>query len=206
MRSLPAAPRVDGHEEVYLKGMAWSDYTAWSTLRAQSQDFLQPFEPVWEEDHLTKHAFRNRLQWYATEMKLGTLFSFGIFRYDDDALLGGCTLSDIKRGCAQSGTLGYWMGQCHAGHGYMKQAVCTVLPFVFTTLGLHRLEASCVPTNEASKTVLTSNGFQEEGYAKAYLKINGLWRDHILFALLQKHYEEKIKPRQPASYLQARSL
>ena len=59
-----------------------------------------------------------------------------------------------------------------------------MLPFAFGTLGLHRLEAACLPHNDASARVLEKAGFKREGMARRYLKINGLWQDHDLFALL----------------------
>ena len=67
----------------------------------------------------------------------------------------------------------------------MTAAVRTLIPYVFNTLDLHRLEAVCLPNNEASKQLLKGVGFVEEGYARRYLKINGTWRDHLLFAIVK---------------------
>jgi len=100
-------------------------------------------------------------------------------------LLGGLTLTNIRRGVAQAGSLGYWIGQPHARRGLMTAAVNALIPFVFCTLRLHRLEAACIPSNIASVRLLEKTGFTREGFAREYLCINGLWQDHLLYALLR---------------------
>jgi ribosomal-protein-alanine N-acetyltransferase len=112
-------------------------------------------------------------------------YPFLIFREGDDVLVGGLTLGQIKRGVAQSATLGYWMGLPFAGKGLMSRSVRAMTGFAFTSLRLHRIEAACLPHNEASIKLLERNGFKREGLARAYLRINGLWQDHFLYALLE---------------------
>ena len=160
------------------------DWQEWAELRHESRDFLIPWEPVWAPDELTRDAYRRRLRRYARDAREGCGYAYFIFAGEQGGLLGGLTLSRVRRGVTQSCSLGYWMGRRHAGRGHMTEAVRTVLPFVFDDLQLHRLEAACVPTNERSKGVLARVGFREEGYARAYLRINGVWRDHLLFAML----------------------
>ena len=161
-----------------------SDYAQWAAVREESRKFLEPWEPTWSSDALTRAAFRRRLRRYAREVREDSGIAFFVFRKDDDALLGGVTLSHIRRGVTQSCSVGYWMGQRFTRQGYMNDALSTVVRFVFDGLRLHRLEAACVPSNEASKAVLRRCGFFEEGAAREYLCINGVWRDHILFATL----------------------
>ena len=84
----------------------------------------------------------------------------------------------------QSCTLGYWVGAKYAKQGYMTAAVRAVIPFVFDSLELHRLEAACLPSNTASIKLLEKTGFKREGLARRYLRINGVWQDHLLYALL----------------------
>jgi ribosomal-protein-alanine N-acetyltransferase len=103
------------------------------------------------------------------------------------------TLSNIRRRAAQFVNLGYWMGQQYAGRGLMTEAVGTAIPFVFDTLGLHRIHAAFIPDNKASRRVLEKNGFKEEGFAENYLQIDGKWADHVLFGLTREHYESSIK-------------
>lgn len=176
--------RIEGRR-VFLRPPCMGDYDEWAALRENSRTFLTPWEPIWPADDLSRPAFRRRLKRYAQEMREDTGYALFIFRHEDSALIGGLTLSNVRRGVTQSCSLGYWMGQLYAGQGYMREAARCVVPFVFQQLGLHRLEAACVPNNEPSKAVLRHAGFLEEGLARRYLRINGVWQDHLLFALLE---------------------
>jgi len=169
---------------VRLRAPRWRDYAAWSNLRQVSRDFLQPWEPVWPEDDLERAAYRRRLATYSREMDAGSAYPFFIFRTRDDALVGGVTISNIRRGVAQMCTIGYWMGEPYASQGHMSAAMKPLSAFAFGELGLHRVEAACLPENHASHRLLLKSGFREEGMARAYLKINGRWRDHLLFGMV----------------------
>lgn len=174
--------RIDG-EGVRLRPPRASDYPEWRELRSRSRDFLQPWEPTWPADDLTRAAFRRRLAAYARDRETGVAHPFFVFRQSDEALVGGITLSNVRRGVAQMGSIGYWCGLPYARQGRTLAAVKALTGFAFRTLALHRLEAACLPHNEPSRRLLNKAGFTEEGYAKAYLKINGVWRDHVLFGL-----------------------
>lgn len=176
-------PRIDA-ERVYLRLPRLADHKPWAQLRSDSRGYLTPWEPSWPADDLTRTAFRQRLAAYARELELGEAFPFFVFRREDDAIVGGVRLFNIRRGVSQTGVLGYWSGQAHAGQGYTTEAVKAVIDFAFGPLGLHRLEAACMPHNARSAGLLSRCGFSEEGYARAYLKINGEWRDHRLFGLI----------------------
>jgi [ribosomal protein S5]-alanine N-acetyltransferase len=174
--------RVEG-EGVRLRPPRLSDYAELRDLRSGSRAFLQPWEPTWPADDLTRAAFRRRLAAYARDREAGLAHPFFVLRQKDDALVGGITLSNIRRGVAQMGSIGYWCGAPYARQGHTLAAVKALCGFAFRTLALHRLEAACLPSNEPSRRLLNKAGFTEEGYAKAYLKINGVWRDHVLFGL-----------------------
>ncbi|MGH6888585.1 MAG: GNAT family N-acetyltransferase [Rhizomicrobium sp.] len=171
-------------EDVYLRYPRVSDFAAWTRLRGESRTFLAPWEPAWAIDELSKGAFRRRLKRYQREAREDSAYAFFVLRANDHALLGGCTLSNVRRGVTQCCALGYWVGERFARQGYMSGAVRALVPFVFHTLGLHRIEAACLPSNEASRSLLAKAGFREEGLARKYLQINGDWQDHLLFALL----------------------
>jgi len=177
-------PVIKG-DGVYLRYPRMADYLPWSKLRGESRAFLSPWEPMWARDELSKGAFRRRLKRYQKESRLDTAYAFFVFRDEDDALLGGCTLSNVRRGVTQCCALGYWVGERFARQGYMFSAVRALIPFIFATLGMHRIEAACLPSNEPSKSLLQKAGFRQEGVAKGYLQINGEWQDHVLFALLE---------------------
>lgn len=176
-------PVVEG-DGIYLRYPRVADYAAWAELRGESREFLVPWEPSWAADELSRGAFRRRLRRYHRESRLDTAYAFFVFQKQGDVLIGGCTLSNIRRGVTQCGALGYWVGERFARQGYMYAAVKALLPFVFGTLNLHRLEAACLPSNEASRKLLVKAGFRQEGLARRYLQIAGVWQDHVLFALL----------------------
>ncbi len=174
---------------VILRAPQMSDYAAWAQLRAVSRDFLTAWEPIWPEDDLTRSAFRRRIRRYLEDQRSDQAYPFFIFRAGDNMLVGGLTLANIRRGVAQCGTLGYWVGAPHARRGYMTAAVRTVVTFSFGALRLHRLEAACIPTNVPSIRLLEKTGFTREGYAREYLCINGIWQDHLLYARLRNDPE-----------------
>lgn len=169
---------------LYLRAPSVDDYAVWAVLRMESREFLTPWEPTWNEDDLTRNAFRLRTKRAAREISTDEAYSLFVFESHSETLLGGLTLGLIRRGVAQACTLGYWMGQRHAGKGHMSEAVRGALRFAFSELALHRVEAACLPNNEPSRRLLERVGFQHEGLARAYLKINGVWADHLLYAAL----------------------
>ena len=130
--------RGDG---VYLRPPEMHDFEQWAALRHLSRTFLTPWEPTWPPDDLTKSSFRRRIKRHAGEIENDDAYPFLLFRESDDALLGGLTFGQIKRGVAQAATLGYWMGQPFAGQGFMARAVRAATGFAFATLRLHRIEA-----------------------------------------------------------------
>ncbi|GLQ05676.1 GNAT family N-acetyltransferase [Sneathiella chinensis] len=171
--------------KVYLRTPRLSDWRAWAEVRAVSRNHLVPWEPVWAPDTLTKASFRNRLRRYARDARDDMGQAFFIFRHEDDQIVGSVTLSNIRRGVAQTGTIGYWTGLPYARQGYMYDALTALLPVLFRQYGLRRVEAACVPENDASAALLEKVGFIREGRAREYLCINGEWRDHLLFACLK---------------------
>ena len=172
-------------QRVYLRAPSMADHAEWASLREQSRDFLTPWEPIWPADDLTRAAFRRRLRRYAEDQRTDQAYAFLIFRNEDHAMLGGITLANLRRGVAQAGSVGYWIGEPYARQGYMSAGLRALIPFAFDSLRLHRLEAACIPTNAASIRLLEKSGFSREGYAREYLCINGVWSDHLLFARLK---------------------
>ena len=179
-------------EGILLRAQRLGDYAQWRAVRLESQKFLKPFEPRWTEADLSRTVYKNRLRRSRKEGAAGTDFGFFVFLEEDGAerLVGGITLSNIRRRVAQHVNLGYWMGVNEAKKGIMTRAVKMVLPYVFNTLNLHRIQAACLPGNMPSRRVLEKNGFREEGFAENYLKIDGSWRDHVLYALTYERYQE----------------
>ncbi len=172
-------------ERLTLRQPAHSDYRAWTSLRTRSREFLTKWEPSWAEDHLTRKAFTNRVYWAQRSISGGTALPLFLIRREDDALIGAITLDNIRRGPAQSGTIGYWTGEAYARQGYMREAIHAVVHQAFVRLDLSRIEAACLPENAASRGLLEKTGFKYEGVAQSYLQIDGRWRTHVLYASLR---------------------
>jgi len=182
-RTLNPEPLLRG-DGLYLRPATPADYSAWAQLRGASRAFLEPWEPTWPDDDLTQAAFRRRLRRQEEDIARDEAYPLLIFDQTSDRLLGGVTLGGLRRGVSQTGTLGYWMGAQHAGKGRMTRAVAATVDFAFGKLRLHRVEAACIPDNRPSIALLLRNGFTREGYARGYLRIDGAWRDHVLFGLV----------------------
>jgi ribosomal-protein-alanine N-acetyltransferase len=174
--------------QVSLRLPAPGDYAAWSALRGASRSFLEPWEPRWAPDELERNSWRLRIQRYREDYARGTAVPFFIFSNASRSLAGGITIGNIRRGVAQSAQLGYWVGERFAGRGLMLEAVNLVVPYSFDALGLHRIEAACIPENKRSIRVLEKARFQREGLLRSYLRINGSWQDHYLYALIAEDF------------------
>lgn len=176
--------RLDS-DRLTLRPPAHGDFRAWAALRRDSETFLKPWEPTWASDHLSRKAFTNRVYWAHRSIATGTAMPLFIIRRTDNALLGAITLDHIKRGPAQSGITGYWIGAPFARQGFMREAIQAVVHHAFTVMDLSRIEAGCLPENTASRHLLEQCGYKYEGVAQSYLQINGRWRNHVLYANLR---------------------
>jgi ribosomal-protein-alanine N-acetyltransferase len=175
--------RLSG-DRVFLRPPERGDYEAWASLRAGSRDFLSPWEPSWPPDALSRANFRARVARYAEDWRTDQAYNFFIFARDE-TLIGGIGLSNIRRGVSETASLGYWVGEPIARQRSRTSARPPVVDFAFERLGLHRLEAACLPSNAPSRSLLARAGFQQEGYAREYLCIAGKWQDHLLFGILR---------------------
>ena len=189
MAFLRPSPSIDPDADirgarVYLRYPTMQDYAAWAELRALSRQHLTPWEPQWARDELTRSSFRRRLRQVQREVRDDLGYAYLIFAESQSTLVGGLNISNVRRGVAQTASVGYWIGAPYAGRGYMTEAVCAAAQFAFVSLRLNRLEAACLPDNAASARVLAKAGFTREGRARQYLKIDGKWQDHDLYALL----------------------
>lgn len=169
-------------QRLMLREPAMAHWPQWSAVRAESRDFLMPWEPSWGPAHLTEVSYRDRFLRTPNEDSR----TFFLFRLTDGQLMGGVTIANIRYGVALSASFGYWLGEPYTGNGYMTEALRRLIDLCFDELYLHRIEAACIPENIASRKVVTSLGFHEEGLARQYLKINGEWRDHVLYGLLRE--------------------
>ena len=184
IQSLLSKKKLTG-ERVFLRPPKRRDALKWQKLRMSSKSFLVPWEPSWDASSCTRRAY---LRYFKNSNYLANMdraYSFLIFKIDDKALLGGINIGNVRRGVSQSASLGYWIGEKHSRNGYMKEALKLLIPSLFVDLRLNRIEAATLEENIASKNLLKKIGFKKEGVLRKYLKINGTWRDHILYGLLE---------------------
>lgn len=171
------------------------DSTQWNDIRGRNRDFLQPLEPTWPANCLSDDFFARRLSRQSHEWWNDQAYALLIFLDDGKnthrqrQLIGGMNINHVSRGAAQFASLGYWIDQSHQGKGYMTKAMALTQIFCFERLKLHRINAAILPENDRSRNLLIRSGFMEEGFAKNYVKINGQWRDHILFGLPVEHWQ-----------------
>lgn len=180
-------PPLLRNDRVYLRPPQFRDFRQWAKLRGESQAFLEPWEPSWGEEALSRVTYRDRTTRMARDWRADVAYSFHVFDRGNDRLVGGVNLNSVRRGVAQAASIGYWLGQEYTRRGLMSAALALVLPFAFHDLHLHRLEAACLGGNDASRTLLHKFGFQPIGIAHSCLKINGFWQDHMLFDLIMEN-------------------
>ena len=133
-------------ERLTLRPPEPHDFRAWSALRRDSAAFLQPWEPTWAPDHLSRAAFGARVAWARRSIDAGTALPLFLLRREGNALVGAITLDNIRRGPSQSASTGYWIGAPFARQGFMREAVGAVVRHAFTALDLSRVEAGCLLT------------------------------------------------------------
>lgn len=176
-------------ERLYLRPPRSGDWQEWARVRSKNQLRLKPFEPSWPINCLSHDFFLKRLNRQIFDWKCDNAQSFLIFDASSAKLIGGININNICRGASQSASLGYWIDATYEGNGYMKETIQTILKYCFTEMNLHRVHASCIIKNERSRYLLLKSGFTEEGFAKKYLQIDGIWQDHYLFGLCREDYQ-----------------
>ncbi len=176
-------------QRITLRTLVESDYDAWHEVRRRCRDWLIPWEPRPKgapppaED---RGSFAARCAIRERERQLGSGYGFGIFV--GGRFSGEVTLSSIQRGPFQSASIGYWIDEAEAGHGYVPEAVVMVLHFAFEAIDLHRVEISIIPRNRPSLRVVEKLGVRREGLAERFLEIDGKWEDHVRFAMTSEEW------------------
>lgn len=178
---------------LYLRPLNLNDFDAWREVRRSSADWLTKWEPKshpGQPDTVEdRQAFSARCTMRSREMQLGHSYGFGIFV--DGRFGGEINLNSVHRGAQQSAYVGYWIDERLAGNGYMPESVVVIMGFAFEQLGLHRLQISIIPRNRASRRVVEKLGLRDEGIAQRYLEINGVWEDHIRYAITAEEWQER---------------
>jgi ribosomal-protein-alanine N-acetyltransferase len=184
---------------VVLRPLVVGDFEDWREVRQRSRSWLVkweprplPGQPDATED---RRVFAARCGARERERQLGSGYGFGIFV--GGRFSGEINLSSVQRGPYQNAYVGYWIDEAMAGHSYTPEAFVVVCRFAFEELALHRLQASIIPRNVASRRVAEKLGLRDEGVAVRYLEINGVWEDHVRYAITSEEWVARA-----AAYLQ----
>ena len=184
-----AAPVLNlSSQRLLIRPAVEADYAQWKEVRGRNHAFLKPYEPVWPDYCLEPDFFSRRVARLNREWLDDRIYAFLIFHRDDHRLIGGININNVTRGAAQFASLGYWLDEDMQGHGYMRESAARVLRFAFSDLRLMRMNAATLSGNRRSQLMLLKLGFREEGFAKAYLQIDGRRQDHILFGLCSRDF------------------
>lgn len=188
------APATLSGRRILLRPLVVDDFDQWREVRRRCNDWLTRWEPrriPGQPDTVEdRQAFSSRCSVRMREIQLGTGYGFGIFV--DDSFAGEINVNSIHRGAHQSAYVGYWIDERLAGQGYMPEAVVVVLRFCFEQLLLHRVQISIIPRNVASRRVVEKLGLRSEGVAERYLEINGVWEDHVRYAITSEEWELRL--------------
>jgi len=187
-----STPRLHGRR-VMLRPLTTTDFTAYSEVRRRNGRWLTDWEPLrpsaFADPALNLDAFERRCEVRDRERASGSSYTFGIFV--DSTFCGEINLNGVARGSMQSATIGYWIDQARAGHGYVPEAVVVLTRYAFEQLRLHRLEICIIPRNENSLRVVEKLDWRFEGRAERFLEINGVWEDHDRFGFTSEEWEER---------------
>lgn len=178
---------------VMLRALTLADFEAWRDVRQSSADWLLKWEPKKNlhapDPTVDRDAFAVRCSARQRERQLGSGFGFGIFV--EGEFVGEINLSSVQRGAFQSGYVGYWIAQSAAGQGYVPESLVVLARFAFEELYLHRLQISIIPRNAPSRRVMEKLGLRDEGIALRYLEINGVWEDHVRYAITADEWDAR---------------
>ena len=171
---------------VLLRPLRADDWELWRDVRVRSRVWLEAWEPQPERgaaDPVTdREAFRARCGAWDRQRHFDAAYGFGLFLLDG-RFAGEVSLGSVARGPFQSAFVGYWIDEALAGRGYVPEGVVLLLRYAFEVLHLHRLEAAIVPRNAASRRVVEKLGLRDEGTSIRFLQIQGVYEDHIRYAI-----------------------
>ena len=180
-------------KRIMLRPLQASDFSAWQEVRTRNADWLLKWEPQRSpgapDVTSDRDAFASRCAVRQRERQLGTGYGFGIFV--DSRFCGEININGVQRGPFQSAYVGYWVDETCAGQGYVPEAVVVLCRHAFEELGLHRLQIAIIPRNSASRRVVEKLGIRDEGVAVRYLEINGVWEDHVRYAITLEEWRER---------------
>jgi [ribosomal protein S5]-alanine N-acetyltransferase len=192
LTSASFGPQLRGRR-ILLRPLTAADFPAWQEVRRRNAEWLLPWEarrPAGQPDVVeSRRSFESRCEAVDRERATGTAFRFGLFV--DGSFAGELNLGSVQRGAFQNVYVGYWIDEAFAGRGLMPEALVVGLKFAFEDLGLHRVQVSIIPRNTSSRRVVDKLGIRYEGIAERYLEINGVWEDHVRYAMTVEEWRTR---------------
>ncbi len=159
-------------------------------FRIRNKDFFRPWSPAYAEDYFTIEYTSKNAAFIEAETESRRTIKFVLFKKEDQTnIIGSVSLSNIIMGPFKSCFMGYRIDEAENNKGFATEAIREVIRYGFEELGLHRIEANIIPRNAASIRIADKTGFTYEGLSKKYLKINGVWEDHMHYAILNEKLE-----------------
>jgi ribosomal-protein-alanine N-acetyltransferase len=188
-----AAPLVLRGRRIHLRPLVPDDFDGWRDVRIRCADWLVKWEPAridgYPDPVEDRRAFAARCGARERERQLGSGYGFGVFL--GETFAGEMNLSGIQRGPFQNGFIGYWIDEAMAGKGYTPEAAAVLIRFAFEEVGLHRIQVSIIPRNGPSRRVASKLCLREEGIAERFLEIDGVWEDHVCYAMTIEEWDER---------------
>jgi len=179
---------------VLLRPLRPEDWDAWREVRLRCRVWLERWEPSPDagsiDPALDREAFRSRCGAWDRQRHFDAAYGFGLFLLDGK-FAGEVSLGSVQRGPFQMGYIGYWIDEALAGCGYVPEGVVLLMQHAFDALQLHRLEAAIVPRNGSSRRVAEKLGLRDEGTAVRFLQIQGVYEDHIRYAMTLEEWRER---------------
>lgn len=176
-------PLTFSEGQLVLRPLHRRDLSQWQQLRRSNVDWLREWEATLPTpDPTVPTSYRAMIRSHARDARDGRSLSLAMAL--PGQLIGQITLGGLSWGSLRAGHIGYWIGRPWAGRGLTPLAVALICDYAFTSLKLHRIEVNVRPENRSSLAVVRKLGFRYEGVRKAYLHINGEWRDHLTYVML----------------------
>ncbi len=176
-----------------LRPLAPHDFSAWREVRVRNEAWLVPWEPLRQptmpDIARDRGAFEARCVLREREQAADHAYPFGVFV--DQQFAGEVNINNVTRGALQNASVGYWIDQARAGHGYIAESVVVLTRFAFDQLQLHRLEICIVPRNTNSRRVMEKLRYRSEGVAERFLEIAGTWEDHVRYAITIEEWAQR---------------
>ncbi|RKP45193.1 GNAT family N-acetyltransferase [Trinickia fusca] len=184
--SLAAPFPVEGllTERLVLQAASRHHASALQRYSLDNRTHFKRWEPARPDEFYSLHAVESRLAAAEQDMAAASALYLMLLTRHDGTLIGCCNFTNIVRGVFQACHLGFSLGHAFEGSGFMHEALTAAIAYTFDTVGLHRIMANHRPENERSGRLLARLGFEREGFAHSYLKIDGQWADHVLTSLI----------------------